>query len=76
METQQNLWLGKYFPGIPYISMNIERTYIINESNQRIAVQLDIDTFERIENILENYVLAKLMDEDMLDFGYYAVAAS
>jgi len=45
--------------------MNIERTYIINESNQRIAVQLDIDTFERIENILENYALAQLMDEDM-----------
>jgi len=44
--------------------MNIERTYIINENNQRIAVQLDIDTFERIENILENYALAQLMDED------------
>jgi hypothetical protein len=44
--------------------MNIERKYIINENNQRIAVQLDIDTFERIENILENYALAQLMDED------------
>ena len=47
----------------PFFSMNIERTYLINENNQRIAVQLDIDTFERIEKILENYVLAQLMDE-------------
>ena len=44
--------------------MEVNRQYIVNEANQRIAVQLDIATFEKIENVLENYVLAQLMDEN------------
>jgi hypothetical protein len=52
--------------------VNIERKYIVDECNQRIAVQLDIVTFEKIEDVLENYALARLMDlevesEDTLD---------
>lgn len=45
--------------------MNIERRYIVDECNRRIAVQLDIDTFEKIEDVLENYALARLMDLDV-----------
>ena len=45
--------------------MNIERKYIVDECNRRIAVQLDIDTFEKIEDVLENYALARLMDLDV-----------
>jgi hypothetical protein len=52
--------------------VNIECKYIVDECNQRIAVQLDIVTFEKIEDVLENYALARLMDlevesEDTLD---------
>lgn len=53
--------------------MNIERKYIIDERNRRIAVQIDIKTFERIEHVLEDYALVQLMNEagegdDALDF--------
>lgn len=41
--------------------MNIERRYIVDENNCKVAVQLDIETFEKIENILENYALHQLM---------------
>jgi hypothetical protein len=43
--------------------MNIERNYIVDCRNRKIAVQLDIKTFERIENVLENYALVQLMQE-------------
>jgi hypothetical protein len=44
--------------------MELKRQYIINEANQKIAVQLDIATFEKIENVLENYALAQFMNDD------------
>jgi hypothetical protein len=54
-----------------YFEMNIERQYIVNEQNQCVAVQIDIKTFERIEELLENYALSRLMaetdDEETLD---------
>ncbi len=39
------------------------RKYIIDESNRRIAVQLDIETFERMEELIENYGLVQLIRE-------------
>jgi len=45
----------------------LKRTYIVDEQNQRIAVQIDIETFNRIEEILENYALAKLIKETVDD---------
>ncbi len=42
---------------------DIHRKYIVDESNKRIAVQLDIDTFEKIEEILENFALVQLIKE-------------
>ena len=39
----------------------VSRKYIVDENNKRIAVQLDIETFEKIEELLENYGLAKLL---------------
>ena len=42
----------------------INKQYIVNEQNQKIAVQIDIKTFERIEEILENYALVQLMKEN------------
>ncbi|HKQ04261.1 MAG TPA: hypothetical protein VJ464_03955 [Blastocatellia bacterium] len=41
----------------------IKRTYIIDEQNRKLAVQLDIDTFNKIEELLENYALVQLMGE-------------
>lgn len=43
--------------------MNIKRQYIIDERNHKIAVQLDIKTFEKIEETLENFALYSLMKE-------------
>ncbi len=42
---------------------DIPRKYIKDERNQTIAVQLDIDTFEKIEELLENYGLVELMKQ-------------
>ncbi len=42
---------------------DIKRKYIVDENNKRIAVQLDINTFEKIEEIIENYALVQLIKE-------------
>ncbi|MGR3309589.1 MAG: hypothetical protein ACUZ77_02340 [Candidatus Brocadiales bacterium] len=42
----------------------VKKKYIVDEQNQRIAVQIDIGTFEKIEEILENYALVQLMKEN------------
>lgn len=44
--------------------MEIKPTYIVDEQNHKIAVQLDIKTFEKIEEIFENYALYHLMQEE------------
>ena len=41
----------------------VKRTYIVDEQNHKLAVQIDIGTFNKIEEILENYALAQLMEE-------------
>jgi hypothetical protein len=43
--------------------MEVKRTYVIDEQNRKLAVQIDIDTFNKIEEILENYALVQLMEE-------------
>ena len=43
--------------------MEIKKQFIVNEKNQKVAVQIDIDIFEKIEDLLENYVLAQKMKE-------------
>jgi transcriptional regulator of met regulon len=42
----------------------INKQYIVNEQNKKIAVQIPIKTFERLEEILENYGLVQLMREN------------
>ena len=42
----------------------IKRIYIVDENNRKIAVQLDIDTFNKIEEVLENYALVQLIREN------------
>lgn len=47
--------------------MEVKRTYVIDEQNRKLAVQIDIDTFNKIEEILENYALVQLMEEPTSD---------
>jgi len=42
----------------------IRRQYIVDEENNKIAVQIPIETFEKLEEILENYGLVQLMKEN------------
>ncbi len=44
--------------------MEINPNYIVDKDNRRIAALLDIKTFEKIEEIFENYALYNLMQED------------
>ncbi len=42
----------------------IKRKYIVDKNNRKIAVQLDLDTFNKIEEVLENYALVQLIREN------------
>lgn len=44
--------------------MQLKKRYVTDEENRRVAVQLDIETFEKLEAILEDYGLAKLIEEN------------
>ena len=43
--------------------LEIKKQFVVNEKDQKVAVQIDIDIFEKIEDLLENYVLAQKMKE-------------
>jgi len=51
--------------------MKLERRYIVDENNHKVAVQIDIEVFEQIENVLENHALYQFMqasdDEEELN---------
>ena len=42
----------------------VKKKYIVDEHNRKVAVQVDIETFNKIEEILENYALVQLMKEN------------
>ncbi len=44
--------------------LSIKKTYVVDERNHPIAVQIDIKTFEEIERLLEDYVLGQLINEN------------
>ena len=43
--------------------LKISKNIVLDENQKPIAVQIPIDEFERLEEIIENYGLAKMMDE-------------
>jgi hypothetical protein len=43
--------------------LQINKNYLLDQNQKPIAVQIPITEFEQIEEILENYGLAKLMEE-------------
>ena len=44
--------------------MCINPNYIVDNENHKIAVQLDINTYNQITETLENFALYKLMEEN------------
>ncbi len=47
--------------------MQLQPNYIVDNNNRKIAVQLDIKTYEKITETLENYALFKYMEENKSD---------
>jgi len=43
--------------------MELHKNIVFDENQQPVAVQIPIDEFQRIEEVIENYGLSKLMDE-------------
>ena len=43
--------------------MQLQPNYIVDNHNHKIAVQLDIQTYEKITEVLENFALFKYMEE-------------
>ncbi len=43
--------------------LDIPKKIIVDENQTPIAVQIPIEEYERLEEMIENYGLAKLMDE-------------
>ena len=41
----------------------IKKEYVVTDANKKRAVLIDIDTFNKIEEVIENYGLAKYMEE-------------
>ncbi len=47
--------------------LDLKEKYIVNKQNKPVAVQLDIKTFKRIEEVLEDYALAQYMKQSIND---------
>ncbi|MFQ5329240.1 MAG: hypothetical protein ACE5D4_04535 [Thermodesulfobacteriota bacterium] len=43
--------------------LTIHKKILLDESQKPVAVQIPIEEYERLEEVIENYGLAKLMDE-------------
>jgi len=50
--------------------LEIKKQFVVNDKNQKIAVQIDIDTFKKIEELLENHILVQMMRESSDDKSY------
>ena len=43
--------------------LSIHKNIVLDENQKPIAVQIPIEEFEHLEELIENYGLAQLMDE-------------
>ena len=43
--------------------LELHKNIVLDENQKPIAVQIPIEEFERLEEVIENYGLAKMMDE-------------
>ncbi len=44
--------------------MDIKYQYVLDDQNRKVAIQLDFDTFRKIEEALENYALYHLINDE------------
>jgi len=44
--------------------LKIKKKYVIDEKKRPFAVQVDIETFERIERLIEDYALGQFINEN------------
>jgi hypothetical protein len=44
--------------------LDIKKTYLTDEKKRPVAVQVDIETFEKMEQLLEDYALGQLIEEN------------
>ena len=44
--------------------LEIRKKYVADENDQKVAVQLDIETYGKIEQVLEDYALGELIKEN------------
>ncbi len=44
--------------------LKIKKKYLTDEKNRPVAVQVDIKTFKHIEQVLEDYALGQLIEEN------------
>jgi hypothetical protein len=44
--------------------LDIKKTYVTDSRKRPIAVQVDIQTFEKMEQLLEDYALAQFIKEN------------
>ena len=42
--------------------LNLNEKYILNKQQKKVAVQLDIKTFKKIEEVLEDYALGQYIE--------------
>lgn len=47
--------------------LDLKEKYIVNKQREPVAVQLDIKTFRKIEETLEDYALTQFMKETETD---------
>jgi len=43
--------------------LELHKSIVLDENQKPVAVQIPIEEFERMEELIENYGLAKMMDE-------------
>ena len=44
--------------------LEIKKTYVTDSKRRPVAVQIDIQTFEKMEQLLEDYALAQFIGEN------------
>lgn len=44
--------------------LDIKKTYVTDSKKRPVAVQIDIQTFEKMEQLLEDYALGQLIEEN------------
>ena len=43
--------------------LELHKSIVLDDNQKPIAIQIPIEEFERMEEVIENYGLAKMMDE-------------